>query len=84
MGPWAHGQWHEDDGQKLGHVNFRAKTAEFFRQQIELPFFNHHLKDGKNPDLPEAFVFETGTCQWRRYDSWPPARVVGEDPLLSP
>ena len=78
MGPWAHGQWHEDDGLKLGHVNFRAKTAEFFRQQIELPFFNHHLKDGKNPELPEAFVFETGTCQWRRYDSWPPANVVAK------
>src|SRR5207249_7412160 len=23
-------------------------------------------------DLPEAYVFETGTDQWRRYDSWPP------------
>jgi hypothetical protein len=76
MGPWAHGQWHSDDGQRLGPVNFRAKTAEHFRQQNELPFFRHHLKGEPAPDLPEAFVFETGTCQWRRYDQWPPANAA--------
>lgn len=75
MGPWAHGQWHGDDGQKLGHINFRSKTSDFFRQKIELPFFIHHLKGGPRPDLPEAYVFETGTCQWRRFDKWPPART---------
>jgi uncharacterized protein len=84
MGPWSHGQWHEDDGQKLGYVNFRAKTAEYFRQNIELPFFNHHLKEGKSPELPEAFVFETGTCQWRRYESWPPANVIPKTLFLHP
>ncbi len=25
--------------------------------------------------MPEAYVFETGTHQWRRYDSWPPKGV---------
>src|SRR5690606_36423121 len=35
----------------------------------------HHLKDGPDPELPEAFVFETGTAQWRRYDAWPPKGV---------
>jgi hypothetical protein len=72
MGPWAHGQWHGDDGDRLGRIRFRSRTAEFFRQQIELPFFNHLLKDAPDPHLPAAFVFETGTCQWRRYEAWPP------------
>jgi len=24
------------------------------------------------PDLPEAYVFETGTNRWRKFDRWPP------------
>ncbi|HXJ60385.1 MAG TPA: CocE/NonD family hydrolase [Verrucomicrobiae bacterium] len=76
MGPWAHGQWHGDDGHKLGHIQFRAKTSDFFCEQIELPFFKYFLKGGTNLDLPEAFVFETGTCQWRRYDAWPPKNTA--------
>jgi putative CocE/NonD family hydrolase len=56
-------------------VSFHARTGEFYRQEIELPFFKHFLKDGPDPGLPEAYVFETGTCQWRRYDSWPPGGV---------
>jgi hypothetical protein len=76
MGPWAHGGWAGGDGDHLGHVPFNAKTAEFYRQHMELPFFKHFLKDGPDPDLPEAYVFETGTNQWRRYDSWPPEEVV--------
>jgi hypothetical protein len=75
VGPWSHGGWSHGDGARLGHVNFHAKTAEFYRREIELPFFKHFLKDGETLGLPEAFVFETGTCQWRRYDSWPPANV---------
>src|SRR5207249_210581 len=37
MGPWAHGDWGRKDGDKLGDVNFHAKTAEFYREKIELP-----------------------------------------------
>lgn len=72
MGPWAHGDWGRDEGDRLGHVSFRARTAEFYREQIELPFFRHFLKGDTNWALPEAFVFETGTHQWRRFDQWPP------------
>jgi putative CocE/NonD family hydrolase len=53
-------------------VNFAAKTGEFYRQHIELPFLKQFLKDDHNVDLPEAYMFETGTNQWRRYDAWPP------------
>lgn len=73
MGPWDHGQWAREDGEKLGDVSFAAKTSIFYRQQVEFPFFMHHLKDGDAPDLPEATLFETGRNLWRRFDQWPPA-----------
>ena len=72
MGPWAHGAWSRTPGDQLGNVNFAAKTGEFYRQHIELPFLKQYLKDDHNVDLPEAYMFETGTNQWRRHDAWPP------------
>jgi len=75
MGPWAHGAWGRGDGDKLGHINFRAKTSEFYREKIELPFFRHFLKGDTNFNATEAHVFETGTHQWRRFDAWPPKQA---------
>lgn len=75
MGPWAHGDWGRKDGDKLGSVQFRAKTAVFYREHIELPFFRKFLKGGTNDPLPEAYMFQTGTEQWRRFDAWPPGGV---------
>jgi uncharacterized protein len=72
MGPWAHGDWGRGNGDKLGPINFNAKTAEFYREKIELPFFRHFLKGDTNYVATEAYIFETGTDQWRRFDAWPP------------
>ena len=72
MGPWVHGGWSGGDGETLGHVSFNAKTAVFYREQIEFPFFEFHLKGEGKAVHPEAWVFETGTNVWRQYDSWPP------------
>lgn len=71
MGPWPHGGWARNDGDKLGNVNFGVKTGEFFREQIQFPFFMHYLKD-QPADLPEAFMFLTGINEWRRKSDWPP------------
>jgi putative CocE/NonD family hydrolase len=73
MGPWAHGAWRRGEGKRLGDAEFGFKTAEYFRDNVELPFFNHFLKGAENPDLPEAMMFETGANRWRRFDAWPPA-----------
>jgi hypothetical protein len=70
-GPWVHGGWARTDGSHLGDVEFDAKTSDYFRTQIQFPFFEHYLK-GKGETLPMAIVFETGTNIWRRYDAWPP------------
>ena len=72
MGPWRHGQWSGDTGQSLGRVSFNAKTAEFFRERMEFPFFQFHLKDKGPWTPPEAWLFETGTNRWVAYDRWPP------------
>src|SRR2546422_8643544 len=44
MAPWVHGGWSSAEGSSLGDVR-DAKTAEFYRENIELSFFNHFLKD---------------------------------------
>ena len=75
MGPWVHGGWSSGDGASLGDARFDSKTAEFYREQIELRFFNALLKDKSAMDLPEAYMFETGTNQWRKFDVWPPKGV---------
>jgi putative CocE/NonD family hydrolase len=72
MGPWFHGGWHRSDGESLGNVSFNAKTGIFYREQIEFPFFEFHLKGKGEFKHPEAWVFESGTNLWRKYDSWPP------------
>ncbi|HVR86248.1 MAG TPA: CocE/NonD family hydrolase [Planctomycetota bacterium] len=76
MGPWYHGGWASSDGESLGHVSFGAKTSAFYREQIEFPFFCHYLKDKEDPKLPEAYMFETGSNRWRKFDAWPPPHLA--------
>jgi putative CocE/NonD family hydrolase len=73
MGPWFHGGWARSDGDRLGDVTFASRTGAWYREQVELPFFEHHLKGAPDPQLAEATVFETGTNVWRRHQTWPPA-----------
>jgi uncharacterized protein len=86
MGPWLHGGWSGMPGDKLGNLDFASKTAEYFREHIELAFFLEHLK-GKGDGLkakadsatPKAWLFETGTNQWQRFDSWPPKNAAARE-----
>jgi putative CocE/NonD family hydrolase len=74
MGPWSHGQWNGDACEKLGDVSFNAKTGDFYREKIEFPFFEFHLKGKGENKVPKAWMFETGTNVWRRFDAWPPTQ----------
>jgi putative CocE/NonD family hydrolase len=77
MGPWNHGGWSRGDGNSLGNLDFGSKTGEYFREQIELPFFVFNLKGkGKAETFPKAWVFETGTNQWVKHEAWPPKGAV--------
>ena len=74
-GPWVHGGWMRSDGSHLGDVNFNAKTSEYFRANIQFPFFEHYLK-GAGSTSPTAVVFETGSNVWRHYEEWPPKNAT--------
>jgi putative CocE/NonD family hydrolase len=77
MGPWDHTGWlgRYDANRGLGDIAFDSNTAEFYQENIEAPFFEYFLKDRGRRALPEAFVFETGTNEWRTFDRWPPKGV---------
>ncbi|MBL8985031.1 MAG: CocE/NonD family hydrolase [Gemmatimonadetes bacterium] len=72
IGPWSHGQWARDPGRSLAKLDFGANTSERYHERILLPFFEGHLKGNGWPGHPKAWVFETGTNQWRTFDVWPP------------
>ncbi len=85
MGPWVHGGWARYDGQQLGHVRFDSKTGEYFRTQIQFPFFEQHLK-GVKPARPiaEVTAFETGSNVWRQYTAWPPVQAKARTLYFAP
>ena len=76
VGPWVHGGWAGPSGASLGDVNFGQKTAPFYQESIEATFFKHYLINNKLPlNLPEATLFNTGTNQWRQFDTYPPKNI---------
>lgn len=78
MGPWVHGGWSRTTGERLGNVVFGSKTSDFYQKEIELKFFEFHLKGQGKMELPEAYVFETGSNQWKTYSAWPPPNVEAQ------
>jgi putative CocE/NonD family hydrolase len=81
VGPWNHGGWRGRTGDKLGNIEFGSATAQYFRKNIETPWFAYWLKDKGKLQLAEATTFESGANEWRSYDSWPPKREVTERKL---
>ena len=72
VGPWLHGGWARNLGDSLGNIQFGSNTSEYYRENVEFPFFLHSLKDKGEMKLPEAQVFVTGANQWKSFDRWPP------------
>jgi uncharacterized protein len=85
VGPWNHGGWARTDGTKLGKVFFTNDPAPsaHYLEEMELPFFKHHLKGTPAPEQVEARMFETGTNKWRSFDTWPPAATTQKNLFLS-
>src|SRR5215213_677398 len=74
VGPWRHGGWSNGTGESLGAIAFGSNTAEYFREQIQAPFFAYYLKDKGTRDFPQAITFEAGANEWKRWDQWPPTK----------
>jgi putative CocE/NonD family hydrolase len=74
MGPWSHGQWNTGKAENLGYVFWGLDANEHF-QELEYKFFSYYLMGEGDMDLPEATIFNTGTCEWVDYVHWPPANT---------
>jgi uncharacterized protein len=72
MGPWFHGGWERGDGQFFGDQNFGSETSKWFRENVELPFFQFYLKDEGTMALPKATIFVSGSNEWHKFSEWPP------------
>jgi putative CocE/NonD family hydrolase len=76
MGPWGHGDWARENGKSThNHIYFGDSISTFFQREIERTFFAHYLKNDKDPKLPEAYMFNTGTKVWQKFDVWPPKDI---------
>lgn len=71
VGPWNHGGW-VGKGERLGQIPFDSETGDYFRANIQRPFFARYLKDRGAGAPPEARVFQTGTNKWVSYNAFPP------------
>jgi len=76
MGPFLHGGWARTGGTKLGNLDFGAPPSDYYKKEIEFPFFMLHLKGKKVDAFPKAWVYETGTNEWKKFSAWPPANAT--------
>lgn len=76
MGPFDHGGWAREKGKTVhNNIYFGDSIATFFQKEIERNFFAHNLKDKKIDPLPEAYMFDTGSKEWKKFDQWPPENI---------
>jgi uncharacterized protein len=81
IGPWNHGGWARDAGNQYGPLNFGSDTGSYFRANMETPWFKYWLKGEGKLDQPGAFIFETGSDKWQRFDAWPPREGISKKRL---
>lgn len=84
MGPWYHGQWARGSGESLHDIKFGSDTSQYYRDEIEHPFFKYHLKNEGELKLPEASVFVTGSNQWKSFNEWPAKNVQQQSLYFHP
>jgi putative CocE/NonD family hydrolase len=78
-GPWNHGGWALGPGNSLGAIPFGSDTGAYFRQKIEAAWFAYWLKDQGGLPLKEALLFQTGSNQWTKFDTWPPKEAAARE-----
>ena len=78
LGPWYHGEWARPGaGDSIGAVQFGSKTSDYFRAQIQRPWFAYYLHGMGDGKFPAAWIFESGENAWHTFDSWPPRAAQG-------
>lgn len=82
LGTWFHGNWTYGNDGHLGDIPYDSSTTEWFRKNVELPFFNHYLKDSVNLHLPKAILFDIGANKWRTFAQWPSKETISKKIFL--
>jgi hypothetical protein len=83
LGPWSHSQVN-GRGYSLGPLLWEGDTAEQFRRDMVLPFFNQYLRDGPPAKLARAAVYNTAENRWEYFEDWPSACEQGCPTGLKP
>jgi putative CocE/NonD family hydrolase len=81
LGPWNHGGWN-GPARSLGQVNFGSPTGNYYRAEVQAPWFAYYLKDKGKLNQPEALTFQSGTNQWTRSDRFPAKEPASRDLYL--
>ena len=88
MGPWFHSQINRQ-GRGMGPPEWATDTAEDWRRDVLLPFFNQHLKAGApKADTPNALIYITlvrtngilTRCGRKKLRAWMPCGVEAAVP----
>ena len=82
IGPWNHGGWAGGPGNKLGNIKFDTSTGIDFRKDIQAKWFAWYLKGKGDGNFAEAITFQTGSNQWKTYDTWPPSAAAKKNLYL--
>ncbi len=83
-GPWFHGGWVRGTGSSFGDINFGQATSTYYQQNMELPFFKYYLKNEGDFKPAEATIFVTGSNEWKKFRTWPPADIENKNMYLQP
>jgi len=79
VGPWNHGGW-GGAGKTLGAIDFGANSADWYRAEVQRPFFACNLKGAATGCKPaEATLFRGGDNKWVTSATFP--RKEGVTPV---
>ena len=85
MGPWTHGDWARERGQHtVNHIYYGDSISTYYQEEIEAPFFAHHLKGKKAEAQPEAVMYNTGIKAWKKFEVWPPKDIPATNLSFGP
>jgi putative CocE/NonD family hydrolase len=71
MGPWFHSQINRQ-GRAIGPFEWASDTAEYWRREVLVPFFNQYLKPGSpKADTPPVLMYDAGLDRWDRLKAFP-------------
>jgi putative CocE/NonD family hydrolase len=75
LGPWFHGQWGRSKADSIGMIALGSNTGEEFRR-LQKKWFDYYLKGIGDGKFEEAYIFQTGSNEWKTYDMWPPRQAT--------